>query len=192
MSETTSFKNQNIGLTSGWSQGELTWGSPLNDDLMILDTLCQGRVKSIITSSDQQPVIIARGDAYIYALDDEKINLLQPTVRKNDIVIFRTSDINDYLVTSPKPGWKIFNSSDSTTYIYTEESEDNKYWQKESLIKTYNSFIDLPSIGTPNVLYIVNNSTIYMWNNNKLTYEKILDIITDVEKIICGDSNEEK
>lgn len=192
MSKTTSFKNQNIGLTSGWSQGELTWGSPLNDDLMILDTLCQGRVKSIITSSDQQPAIITKGDAYIYALDDEKINLLQPVVRKNDIVIFRTSDINDYLVTSPKPGWKIFNSSDSTTYIYTEESENNKYWQKESLIKTYNSFIDLPSIGNPNVLYIVNNSTIYMWNNNKLTYQKILDTITDVEKIVCGDSNEEK
>ena len=192
MSETTSFKNQNIGLTSGWSQGELTWGSPLNDDLMILDTLCQGRVKNIIVSTDQQPTVINKGDAYIYALDDENINLLQSVVKKNDIVIFRTNDINDYLVTSPKPGWKIFNSSDSTTYIYTEESENNKYWQKESLIKTYNSFIDLPSIGNPNVLYIVNNSTIYMWNNNKLTYEKILDTITDVEKIVCGDSNEEK
>ena len=153
--KTTSFKNANIGLTSGWSQGELLWGSPLNDDLMMLDTLCQARVKKIITSKNQQPVSINKGDAYIYAIESLDINLI-----------------------------------DSSTSVYTKDDNKNiLIWEKESVIKKYNSFVELPSIGNPKILYIVDeNSTIYFWNSKQLKYEKMISLIPEIDVIDCGDS----
>ena len=140
--KTTSFKNANIGLTSGWSQGELLWGSPLNDDLMMLDTLCQARVNKIITSKNQQPVSINKGDAYIYAIESLNINLIGPSVAKNDIVIFRSGSINDYIAVTPKHGWKVFNKDDSSTYVYTKDDNKNiLIWEKESVIKKYNVIV---------------------------------------------------
>lgn len=188
--KTTSFKNTNIGLTSGWSQGELSWGSPLNDDLMMLDTLCQARVKKIIVSKNQQPVSINKGDAYIYAIESLDINLIGPSVAKNDIVIFRSGSINDYIAVTPKPGWKVFNKDDSSTYVYTKDDNKNiLIWEKESVIKKYNSFVELPSIGNPKVLYIVDeNSTIYFWNSKQLKYEKMISLIPEIDIIDCGDS----
>ena len=188
--KTTSFKNANIGLTSGWSQGELLWGSPLNDDLMMLDTLCQARVNKIITSKNQQPVSINKGDAYIYAIEPLDINLIGPPVAKNDIVIFRSGSINDYIAVTPKHGWKVFNKDDSSTYVYTKDDNKNiLIWEKESVIKKYNSFVELPSIGNPKILYIVDeNSTIYFWNSKQLKYEKMISLIPKIDVIDCGDS----
>lgn len=186
----TSFKNQNIGLISGWGHGETNWGTPLNDNLMILDTLCQSVVKKIISSPDQQPIDVSRGDSYVYAIDTELINLNSNEIKKNDIIIFKSNNINDFLIISPKKSWKIFNNDDSSTYIYN--LNNNNLWEKESLIKKYNSFIELPSIGQLNVIYIVDDeSAMYSWNNDKLIYEKIFKSITDIKKIICGNSNEE-
>ena len=188
--KTTSFKNMNIGLTSGWSQGELLWGSPLNDNLMMLDTLCQACIKKIIVSKNQQPVSINKGDAYIYAIETGEINLIGSPVTKNDIVIFRSGSINDYIAVTPKSGWKVFNNDDSSTYVYTkDENKKILIWEKESIIKKYNSFVELPSIGNPKVLYIIDDiSTIYFWNNKQLKYEKFISLIPEIDIINCGDS----
>lgn len=187
--KTTSFKNQNLGLTSGWSQGELLWGAPLNDDLMILDAMCQGTIKKIIKKIEQQPVSVNKGDAFIYGIDDRDINLIGDTVLRNDIVIFKTASIKEYIVVKPKKGWKIFNKEDSSTYTYTDDENQIYHWEKESLIKRYDAFIDLPSIGSPKILYVVaENEATYFWNNDQLKYEKIASVMPEIDIIDCGDS----
>ena len=61
-----SLKNApNQGLNYGWVRGEDFWGGPVNDDLVLLDTLLHGVILSMTFSSP--PADSEEGDRYIIA-----------------------------------------------------------------------------------------------------------------------------
>lgn len=55
----------NQGLNYGWVRGEDFWGGPVNDDLVLLDTLLHGVILSMTFSSP--PADSVEGDRYIIA-----------------------------------------------------------------------------------------------------------------------------
>lgn len=55
----------NQGLNYGWVRGEDFWGGPVNDDLVLLDTLLHGVIFSMTFSSP--PADVEEGDRYIVA-----------------------------------------------------------------------------------------------------------------------------
>ena len=98
----TSFKNQNIGLISGWGHGETNWGTPLNDNLMILDTLCQSVVKKIISSSSIVPVINNAIQKFttVSLFKKPGISLKGTSLRFINGTIFIWKSCNEFLISS--------------------------------------------------------------------------------------------
>ena len=96
----SSFKNQNIGLMSGWDVGENGWGDDMNNNLSALDILCQPRIKNFITTL---PMTTSAGDAYI--------------LNNKNIIVYNNK--NQYQIIIPKVGWKVFNINNNKYYIYT-------------------------------------------------------------------------
>lgn len=61
--------------------------------------------------------------------------------------------------------------------------------QSAKNVETYNTLIDFPSVGRPNVLYVckLENKT-YRWDDDNVKYYVVGSDYADIDVINCGDS----
>ena len=161
----SSFKNQNIGLMSGWDVGENGWGDDMNNNLSALDILCQPRIKNFITTL---PMTTSAGDAYI--------------LNNKNIIVYNNK--NQYQIIIPKVGWKVFNINDNKYYIYTTKNK----WEVG-----LSSDIDLPSdmcYASSNAVKKLKDSFTSLLNDHisdkENSFEDISNQIEDLHNIITN------
>lgn len=105
---TTSYINNNLGLTSGWANFENGWGEAMNNNMLLTDTLIQCHVKQITNSA---PTTDTVGNAYV--VDTSPTGLFAGNA--GNIAVYNGTA---YTFIIPKDGWRLYNEEDDTFYYY--------------------------------------------------------------------------
>lgn len=108
---------KNLGLSYGWLTGESGWGQSVNTNFLILDSLVQGRFKSIINTPPDNSNI---GDTYIIGSNPTGVF----AGKTNYLAIYTSTG---FIYSQPKLSWKLFNEETSHLMIYTSNG-----WVNES------------------------------------------------------------
>lgn len=104
-------QGKNLGVTSGWNDGDNQWGNPMNNNLMLLDTLIHCDVKSTAYSApeDVPSGDLVVGNRFLVKSDSTTAwdGSSQPSA--NCIVMFLggTTPATRWAVFRPKTGWSV-------------------------------------------------------------------------------------
>lgn len=116
----------NLGVSAGWTDGEGSWGTLMNANLNLFDTVIHLAVKQLLSTPPSGPVA---GDRYLVGAS--------PTGawvgHTNDIAVYRNSSWSFY---TPKAGWRMCLLSASGTNRYREF--DGSAWTLEQSIAPTN------------------------------------------------------
>lgn len=96
----------NTGLVFGWEEGEDDWGIPMNENLIMLDAIIQGAVKS--KSLATPPVSPTVGDRYIIPVG--ATGVWAPNVGK--VALYSDYGGNQWVYFTPKSGWRFWVESE--------------------------------------------------------------------------------
>ncbi|HXC25272.1 MAG TPA: DUF2793 domain-containing protein [Gemmatimonadaceae bacterium] len=100
----------NIGLVRAWGSGFDGWDGDMDANLLALDTLVQGIVKSVTTTA--QPGSPAAGDCYVVPVSATGSAW---SGKDKDLAVYNGSA---WVFYTPKRGWMVYNQADDKVYLY--------------------------------------------------------------------------
>jgi hypothetical protein len=104
----------NLGLTSGWAEGDGGWGDPMNVNLMALSVLAQSTVIDKVAATPGTPT---EGDVYLF----DETHATHP----NSVAVYYGAAWNYF---DPKEGWLTFNQAED----YYEKFDGTKWAELET------------------------------------------------------------